>query len=440
LKRKVFHKNQKEGDLMMKNKSIPPIKQKKHLIVLLAILWTFFMISSHTFSQDTLAYLGQPPPGNTAVLFPPDSLLSNTSWFWHGPPVFSPDLHEMHWNKYVIYSPSFVRLENFYMKVENGQWSSPQRPACADTSYHEKNPFLSADGNSLYFISEGRPGGYIFKSMRTGNSWSPPSPLSISCPTGRVWGGQFSVAADNSIFLDFDIVNVNNSFNIFLAKWNNSQYVTTRPIGPPINTDNNDYMPFIDPDWDYMVFSSNRPGGYGGTDLYVSFMQGDSSWTDPVNLGPQINAAQFEGWPYVSPDKKYLFFVSHRPETGRYNPYWISTSVIENLRPPLGIKNRDHPLTKGFALHQNYPNPFNPRTTIEFNLPKSSQVTLKIFNIHGEIVATVLSTSLLAGSHSVKWDASNMASGVYLYRLRAGEPSLSTGQSYVETRKMVLMR
>jgi hypothetical protein len=75
-------------------------------------------------------------------------------------------------------------------------------------------------------------------------------------------------------------------------------------------------------------------------------------------------------------------------------------------------------------------------------------VTLKIFNILGEEVATLLSTFLLSGSYSYEWDASNLASGVYLYRLQAGDPSKSTGQGpsqstghgFVETRKMVLMR
>jgi hypothetical protein len=83
-------------------------------------------------------------------------------------------------------------------------------------------------------------------------------------------------------------------------------------------------------------------------------------------------------------------------------------------------------------LNQNYPNPFNPSTIIKFNLPKTSHVTLKVFNILGEEVATLVSDRLSAGSYSYEWDASNLASGVYLYRLQAGD--------YVETRKMVLMR
>ena len=83
-------------------------------------------------------------------------------------------------------------------------------------------------------------------------------------------------------------------------------------------------------------------------------------------------------------------------------------------------------------LTQNYPNPFNPTTTISFDLPKTSEVTLKIFNILGEEVTTLVSDRLSAGLYSYEWVASNLASGVYLYRLTAG--------NYVEMRKMVLMR
>ncbi|UCF64876.1 MAG: T9SS type A sorting domain-containing protein, partial [bacterium] len=79
----------------------------------------------------------------------------------------------------------------------------------------------------------------------------------------------------------------------------------------------------------------------------------------------------------------------------------------------------------------NYPNPFNPITTIEFDLPKTSLVTLKVFNILGEEVAILVSDRLSAGSYFYQWNASNSASGVYLYRLQAGD--------YIQSRKMVLM-
>jgi len=85
-----------------------------------------------------------------------------------------------------------------------------------------------------------------------------------------------------------------------------------------------------------------------------------------------------------------------------------------------------------FMLSQNYPNPFNPATTIEFSLPQPGMVTLTVYNMLGQRVATLVSGELQAGRHSHHWDATGLASGVYLYRLTAGE--------YTRTRAMVLVK
>jgi len=105
---------------------------------------------------------------------------------------------------------------------------------------------------------------------------------------------------------------------------------------------------------------------------------------------------------------------------------------ITKLGTATNLKQSEDIITESFFLSQNFPNPFNPTTTIEFDLPKTSEVSLKVFNILGEEVVALVSERLPAGSYSYAWDASNLASGVYLYRLQAGD--------YVETRKMVLMR
>jgi hypothetical protein len=102
----------------------------------------------------------------------------------------------------------------------------------------------------------------------------------------------------------------------------------------------------------------------------------------------------------------------------------IQNAVITNISEnPISLTN--------FTLNQNYPNPFNPTTNIEFSIPKSEFVTLKVYNVLGEEVATMVSERLNVGSYSYDWDASNLASGVYLYSLEAGE--------FVKTRKMILM-
>ncbi len=87
---------------------------------------------------------------------------------------------------------------------------------------------------------------------------------------------------------------------------------------------------------------------------------------------------------------------------------------------------------QSFQLSQNYPNPFNPSTTIEFSLPKSSYTTLKIFNLLGEEVATLVSQEVSSGAHRTTWNATNMPSGIYFYRLQAGE--------FMETKQMLLVK
>jgi hypothetical protein len=85
-----------------------------------------------------------------------------------------------------------------------------------------------------------------------------------------------------------------------------------------------------------------------------------------------------------------------------------------------------------YSLDQNYPNPFNPATTIKYQIPSTSRVTLTVFDILGREVATLVNEVQDAGFKSVQWEAGGVASGVYLYRLQAG--------SYVSTRKLVLMK
>jgi len=97
-------------------------------------------------------------------------------------------------------------------------------------------------------------------------------------------------------------------------------------------------------------------------------------------------------------------------------------------------------LPQSFNLSQSYPNPFNPSTTIEFYIPQTGFVTLNVYNILGEVVATLVNEELNVGTYTTQWNASGVASGVYLYRLQVGDPSTGSGQSFVETKKMVLMK
>ncbi len=131
-----------------------------------------------------------------------------------------------------------------------------------------------------------------------------------------------------------------------------------------------------------------------------------------------------EGWSYNS-TRHRTYILGEHSISEPVAAIMYGFNMLNQISSPQNISG-------DFRLYQNYPNPFNPSTTIEFALPKAGNVTLKIYNILGEEVTTLLSASLLSGHYQYKWDASGLASGVYLYRLQAGD--------YVETRKMILMR
>jgi hypothetical protein len=85
-----------------------------------------------------------------------------------------------------------------------------------------------------------------------------------------------------------------------------------------------------------------------------------------------------------------------------------------------------------FSLNQNYPNPFNPSTSIQFGIPESSDVKLEVMNMLGQRVALLVDENRGAGLYTVAFDASNLSSGMYLYRLQAG--------NFVQTRKLTLIK
>jgi photosystem II stability/assembly factor-like uncharacterized protein len=101
--------------------------------------------------------------------------------------------------------------------------------------------------------------------------------------------------------------------------------------------------------------------------------------------------------------------------------------------------SHDH-LPRAFCLLQNYPNPFNPTTTIRFELPHASKVSLKIYNVFGQEVLTLAYGEKPAGVYTVQFDGSRLASGVYFYRLLAGDPLTGSALSFAQTKRLMLLK
>lgn len=113
----------------------------------------------------------------------------------------------------------------------------------------------------------------------------------------------------------------------------NGKYEEPKLLGKKINTGKS-FHPFIAPDESYLLFDSKREGGYGDSDIYISFLQQNGSWGKPINLGDKINTKAWEASASVTPDGKYLFFNRNMGSKDYENVdiFWVSTEVIEKRR------------------------------------------------------------------------------------------------------------
>jgi len=123
----------------------------------------------------------------------------------------------------------------------------------------------------------------------------------------------------------------------------------------------------------------------------------------------------------------YKVGIFEGPSEGSYSNE--ATAYVPDINTSVQTKNE---LPKKFNLEQNYPNPFNPTTTIKYQIPDLSFVSLKIYDVLGNEIATLINKEKTAGNYQVEFDGANLPSGIYFYRLRAG--------GFVETKKMLLLK
>jgi len=134
----------------------------------------------------------------------------------------------------------------------------------------------------------------------------------------------------------------------------------------------------------------------------------------------------------------YLYRVRAKNATSKSN--WTNhefTTALADSGVATSTEGTDA-LPTAYDLSQNYPNPFNPTTTIRYALPQASQVSLEVYDMLGRRVATLVEGPRAAGYHTAIFDGSALASGVYIYRLRA--TNQTTGQPFIQTRTLVLMK
>ncbi len=279
-------------------------------------------------------YLGQKPPGMAPEIFAPG--IVSSAEYEHGAPAFSHDGKELYWS---VVDEKELRQEIRFMKAEREHWSKPAKVSFADARFVDGNPVFSPDGRKLYFTSNRpfSPGGeargselWIWEVERRGDGWSPPKPLDANFnQVALAAAPSFSTAG--TLFLTPWKGSGLNPFDIFYCLYQEGRYSLPISVGHEINSSDYEAYPFIAADESYLIFESQREGGEGKLDLYISFRNADGTWTKARSMGGKINSSESDRFPCVTPDGKHLFFASDR--NGNFDYYWVDARIIDELRP-----------------------------------------------------------------------------------------------------------
>jgi len=323
-----------------------------------SLLSPFFVVISQAETDfPTLKgpYLGQKRPGQTPEIFAPG--IVSLGFHEHNIAI-SPDGKEIF---FVAASADFSRYLIMTTRLRNGAWTMPE-VAPFSGGRNNQAPAFSPDGKRLYF-SSGRPRTAdgtsaedfdIWFVERKNNSWTDPQNLGGPVNTGQ-YEANPSVMSDGTIVFQRVEKLGKLNWDLFMSSPRNGTYSVPAKLPAPVNTEANEAGPFVAADGSYLLFQSNRAGGYGIMDLYITYRTKDGGWSEPLNLGDKINSPYSDWGPLVSPEGKYIFFSSFRndkpikpespdyfesmksrlgtPSPGNGTLYWVEAKVIDALRP-----------------------------------------------------------------------------------------------------------
>lgn len=271
-------------------------------------------------------YLGQIPPGPTPEIFAPGIVSTTAVEAGCG---FTRD------GRFFVFRRSGEGI--LLSENKNGTWTDP-RPIPFTIPGQDGDFMLSPRGDKIFFAS-GRPISPGKQTLRNHNiwivnrkesGWSEANVLGPAINTEK--HESFPCVTENGKLYFFRRQHDPDSdADIYSSTLENGRYNNITKLGPPINSQYNDLDAFVSPDESYMIFCSDRPGGYGRSDFYISFLRSGDVWGKPVNLGAKINSPGAEWIPYVTTDGKYFFFTSDK--SGNWDLYWVDAGIIDELKP-----------------------------------------------------------------------------------------------------------
>lgn len=255
--------------------------------------------------------MGQEPPGLTAEPFAP-GIISKGGWELEA--VFAPGMKEFY---FVTDCGKDNRSTILGFRYEDDTWQQFwQEPRTGE-------PFITEDGYTMHLAK-----GYR---VRTTKGWSEVKSLGPTFDRDD-WGIMRLTASIHGTYV-FDDYKSGDLIRVSRLVGGERQPPVELP--EQINSGEFTAHPFIAPDESYLIWDSEREGGYGDSDLYISFRQADGTWGPAINMGPQVNSAKADFYGTVTPDGKYLMFdrtISMNDDHIDVDIYWVDAQLIENLK------------------------------------------------------------------------------------------------------------
>jgi photosystem II stability/assembly factor-like uncharacterized protein len=313
----------------------------------------------------------------------------------------------------VIYNGSFDSRQGIYRSTDDGlSWVRPEWSSLGDSVIWYLQSFQFSSGDDAVFASNGLS---IYRSSDHGKSWQG----NLSGLKGTGWKRFAAIEDDLYLSIGGTVNVVFNEDGSTITTYDSAHVFYSKDKGLTWANVTGDLHPtFIGG-----IAAARLPGHPGRTFLAACLNNAVYTSTEGGLHWEKASA----GLPYtfsanlMTADQDYLYL--NLP--GVFRLPWSQVTVTS-------VKNTPAALPVAFSLSQNYPNPFNPTTTIRYQVPGISDVKLTVYDILGREVSVLVNERQTPGTYQVKFDGSNLASGVYLYRLMAG--------SFVQTRKLLLLR
>lgn len=301
-------------------------------------------------------FLGQTPPGAEPEVFAPG--IVSTGLFTRDL-AMTPDGDEIYFSVTVGAAYDFSAIMT--TRRIDGRWTEPETlPFAASQRFMDLELCVSPDGRKFFFVSNrprdggSEPGDHdIWVADRAGDGWG--APVRLGPPVNTEAPEFFpSVTGDGTLY--FTRENPDRSNAIWRSRWLDGVYAEPERLPEQVNAGRDRFNAFIAADESFLILPIfGRDDSLGATDYYVAFRSPEDDWSEPVHLGDKVNSkSRYEYSASLSPDGRYLFFMSSRPRqdslgehftaaalrrlvdeprNGNPNVYWIDGSWIAGLRP-----------------------------------------------------------------------------------------------------------